>query len=337
MHTPPKILIIQTAFIGDVILATGLIEKLSQHFQDADIDILVRKGNESLLENNPHIKKVLIWDKKSGKLKNLFRILRQIRQNKYDFVINAHRFASSGILAGFSGSKNRIGFNKNPLSFLFTQKVEHKIGSTHEIERNHLLLSGILPAKDPDPGKPRLYPSGSDEDFIAKWKSQTPYITISPASVWFTKQFPAGKWVDFLNRLPAGIHVFMLGGKGDKELTDSIINNVTSNKNRIENLCGQLSFLQSGALMRAARMNYVNDSAPLHICSAVNAPVAAIFCSTVPEFGFTPLSDNSALIQVETKLACRPCGLHGKRECPEGHFNCAMQIDINRLLSFVSN
>lgn len=97
------------------------------------------------------------------------------------------------------------------------------------------------------------------------------------------------------------------------------------------NLCGQLSFLQSAALMEGALMNYVNDSAPMHMCSAVNAPVCAVYCSTVPGFGYGPLSDRSFVIQSQEALPCRPCGIHGHKACPEGHFRCATGIDVNRM------
>jgi ADP-heptose:LPS heptosyltransferase len=80
--------------------------------------------------------------------------------------------------------------------------------------------------------------------------------------------------------------------------------------------------------MKLATMNYVNDSAPLHLASAMNAPVTAFFCSTIPEFGFGPLSENNQIIQTEEKLNCRPCGLHGKKVCPEGHFKCGTEINI---------
>ena len=118
-----KFLIIQTAFIGDVILATAVAEKLHHRFPDAQIDFLLRKGNEALLANHPFIKTVFVWDKKQGKLKNLFSITKQVRANHYDHIINLHRFASSGIIAGFSGAKEIVGFDKNPLSFLFTKKI----------------------------------------------------------------------------------------------------------------------------------------------------------------------------------------------------------------------
>ena len=79
-------------------------------------------------------------------------------------------------------------------------------------------------------------------------------------------------------------------------------------------------------------MNYVNDSAPMHLCSAMNAPCSAVFCSTVPKFGFGPLSEKSFIIQTTEELECRPCGIHGFKECPIKTFECANSIDISLLL-----
>lgn len=85
--------------------------------------------------------------------------------------------------------------------------------------------------------------------------------------------------------------------------------------------------------MKSATMNYVNDSAPLHIASAMNAPVTAIFCSTVPAFGFGPLRENGRVVETSERLDCRPCGLHGHSACPKGHFRCAMGIDSRAAVS----
>ncbi len=98
------------------------------------------------------------------------------------------------------------------------------------------------------------------------------------------------------------------------------------------NLAGKLSFLQTAALMKDATMNYVNDSAPLHIASSVNAPVTAIFCSTVPSFGFGPLSEKSFIVEIQEIIPCRPCGLHGFKKCPEKHFKCAYNIKSEQLI-----
>jgi heptosyltransferase-2 len=83
-------------------------------------------------------------------------------------------------------------------------------------------------------------------------------------------------------------------------------------------------------------MNYVNDSAPMHFASSVNAPVTAVYCSTIPAFGFGPLSDISHIVEIQEPLACRPCGLHGRQTCPLGHFNCAKKIHTSQLLNKIA-
>lgn len=323
---PHTILIIQTAFIGDVVLATSLIENLHEEFPNAEIDFLVRKGNEGLLNNHPLLRRVLIWDKKKGKLKNLFNLLFSIRKEKYDKIINVQRYAATGILTAFSNAKERIGFDKNPLSRFFDVKVKHVFNDLHETERNHLLIKHIV--KD-SALRPKLYPSFADEQFINKYLGPS-FIAISPASVWFTKQYPPNKWAAFINKLPHDVKVYLLGGKADRSLCEAIIQMTESNSP--VNLCGELNFLQSAALMKHARMNYVNDSAPMHFASAVNAPVTAVYCSTIPGFGYGPLSDVRFIVERIEPLYCRPCGLHGHQACPEGHFKCALEINDEQLM-----
>ncbi|MEI9958115.1 MAG: glycosyltransferase family 9 protein [Ferruginibacter sp.] len=325
-----KLLVIQTAFIGDVVLATAVVEKLSAYFPNDQIDFLVRKGNESLLANNPHITNVLIWNKKEHKTKNLFAITEQIRKVKYDVVINLQRFFSTGFITAFSAGKTTIGFNKNPLSFLFTKKVPHIISNTfpyrHEVERNNDLIKDFT---DDILTKPKLYPSANDFASVEQY-TKNHFVTMTPSSVWFTKKYPFEKWIDLINNFPKQYTIYLLGGKENTAECENIQSKAI-NKNMVI-LSGKLSFLQSAALMKSAAMNYVNDSAPLHFASAMNAPVTAIFCSTVPAFGFTPLSDQSFTVETTETLSCRPCSLHGKRECPLKHFKCGFGITTNQLL-----
>lgn len=378
-----KFLIIQTAFIGDAILATGLAEKLHALFPEAETDILVRRGNESLFREHPYLHQVLVWDKKGQKWKNLYRLLRQIRKRKYDRVINVQRFFATGLLTAFSGAKETIGFDKNPLSFLFSHKVRHVISTPahplHEIERNNGLIKHFT---DDRVYRPGLYPAVADYEKVAPYKVKA-YICIAPASVWFTKQYPKEKWVDFINRLPEEVTVCLIGGKEDTDLCDYIVRqchdanpadhktnpanhdtntavhgtNTAGRKDsfqllenrelsdsgpladsgqytfgRVISLAGQLNLLQSAALMKDALMNYVNDSAPMHLASAVNAPVTAVYCSTLPAFGFGPLSDRSYIVEIERPLSCRPCGLHGLKACPLQHFKCAREIEADQLI-----
>jgi heptosyltransferase-2 len=323
-----KFLVIQTAFIGDVVLATGIIEKLHQHYPDAAIDFLVRKGNEGLLHGHPFLHEVLIWDKKQSKYSHLLQLLKKIKERRYDKVINVQRYTATGFLTAFSKAKETIGFNKNPLSFLFTKKIRHDFQEgTHEMIRNHALISSFT---DTAAAKPRLYPSLRDYEKVKQYQAK-PYLCMAPSSVWFTKQYPKEKWVSFLNQLPLKYNVYLLGAPGDKALCEEI--RKIALYPYVTNLAGQLNFLQSAALMQSAVMNYVNDSAPMHFASAVNAPVTAVYCSTVPAFGYGPLSDKSFIVEKQEALSCRPCGLHGYKACPKVHFKCAMDITDGQLIN----
>ncbi len=318
----PSFLIIQTAFIGDVILATALIEKLHYFFPDSSIDFLVRKGNEDLLLGSPHLRDVLIWTKKKEKIKNLVRIIKQVRSNRYHYCINIHRFTSSGLITVFSGAKVTVGFDKNPLAFAFSRAAKHEMREgIHEVDRNQKLIEFIT---DSTASKPKLYPSAAQFEAVQQYKNK-PFVCIAPTSVWFTKQLPKEKWIELIHQLrDRNLTLFLLGAPSDSSFCDALI--LESGYTNMVNLAGKISLLESAALMQAAVMNYVNDSAPMHLASAMNAPVTAVYCSTVPSFGFGPLSETSIILETQEKLSCRPCGLHGFRACPEGHFKCALMI-----------
>lgn len=315
-------------------LATALVEKLHKHFPDAGIDFLLRKGNEVLLKDHPYINKLLIWEKKAGKYRDLYRIWKEVRRAQYDHVINVQRFAATGMITAFSGARETIGFDKNPFSKFFTLSVKHVISTDanplHETKRNQMLIAHLT---DAQPAKPRLYPSDADMQKVAEFK-MTPYICIAPASVWFTKQYPKEKWISLIDKLDQSLRVFLIGAPSDSPLAEEIIA-ASAIKPRITNLCGKLSLLQSAALQKDALRNLVNDSGPMHFASAVNAPVTAIYCSTVPSFGYGPLSDDSAIVQTLVPLACKPCGLHGHAACPQGHFKCALTIEDAQILSTI--
>jgi len=331
-----KFLIIQTSFIGDVVLATAVAEKLHAFFPDASIDFLLRKGNESLFRGHPFINNVLIWDKQAGKKRNLLRMALRIRKERYSHVINLHRFGSTGFITFLSGAKEKIGFDKSPFSGWFSKKVPHTISEPytqpiHETDRNQLLIAHLT---DHTPALPKLYPA--PDDFMRiRGLQATPYVCIAPSSVWFTKQFPTQKWIELIDNLPPQYKIYLLGALQDDEMAKAIIKN-TRHRN-VTSLCGSISFLQSAALMQGAEMNYVNDSAPLHFATAVEAPVTAIYCSTVPAFGFGPLHKNGKIVEIQERLYCRPCGLHGHKACPEGHFRCAIDIKKEQLLWWTLN
>lgn len=320
-----NILIIQTAFIGDAILASSLVEKLTAFFPEANISMLVRKGNEGIYAGHPHLKEVLVWNKKENKIKNLFLLLKTIRKNKYDCVINCHRFASSGILTAFSGARHTAGYKQNPFSFLFNTTVRHALSEgRHEVERYQQLVADFT---DDLPAAPKLYPTAADKEYVRNFQKDT-YVCFAPASVWFTKQLPIEKWIELSAQIQKEKTIYLLGAATDVALCEKIL--LAHKHPNIISLAGKLSLLQSAALIQKASMNYVNDSAPLHLASATNAPVTAFFCSTIPAFGFGPYNINSEVREVQG-LSCKPCGVHGFKDCPKGHFKCGHEMNLQNL------
>ncbi len=324
-----RILIVQPAFIGDAILVSALAESLHADHPEAEMVLVVRQGNEQLFEGHPFLT-LWVWEKRHSKYRNLFRLLKRIRHHRFDVAITPHRFFSGGILVGWSGASSRRGFGKNPLSGFFTTRSEHVIGTNHataihEVDRNYVLVADLCTQSLP----PKLYPRKSDVQNIDAMVRTPSFITIAPASVWFTKQWPLEKWVELTALLP-DVDVYLLGGPNDHPLAERLKSQ--SPHQKLVNLCGKLTLLESAELMRRAAMNYVNDSAPLHLCSAVEAKVTAVFCSTIPGFGFGPYGSQGRVVEYSAPLACRPCGLHGHRECPKGHFKCAMGIQPSEVL-----
>jgi ADP-heptose:LPS heptosyltransferase len=331
MGKSSKVLVIQTAFLGDVVLATALVEALYNQNPSIEIHFLLRKGNESLLKGHPFLKQVWVYDK-AHKFSSMGRLVSAFRKEKFDAVFNLHRFLSSGLLAIASGSSFIAGFDKNPLSFLYSKKVEHvlpfpynkKDGYLHETERNQLVLSTWMEASL---RKPKLYPSPEDFE-ITKGMAQQPFVTMAPGSVWPTKRLPESKWVELVNTVPEAYSIYFIGAPNETELIDTIMNKL-GKRVGVSNWAGKLSLLQSAALMSLAERNFVNDSGPLHLASAMDAPVTAYFLSTIPEFGFGPLSTDSIVVEIEEELNCRPCGIHGFKECPQQHFRCGLNVRID--------
>jgi len=328
-------LVIQTASIGDVILVTPVLESIHASFPGAGIDLLLKKGNEELFTGHPYLRRIIPWDKSTRKYHRLMSLIHNIRQNRYGHVINVQRFASTGLITALSGANHTSGFTKNPFSLFFAHRTKHRISLNgdfiHEVDRNLALIEYL---NIPILRRPVLYPAPTEQAAVQQYAHMN-YLCIAPASLWYTKQFPVEKWIEFTDALPAGLTVYLIGSAQDLELCRQIIS--LTHHPRVINLAGKLTLLQTAVLMKEARMNFVNDSAPQHLASAVNAPVSAIFCSTVPSFGFGPLSENSSVIETRERLTCRPCGIHGHQTCPERHFKCAMTIQINQLLERISS
>jgi heptosyltransferase-2 len=324
-----RVLLIQTAFLGDVVLATAVANSLKAAHPQAEVHLLVRRGNEGLLLHHPALHRVWVWDKSRHKLRHLWQLSVQLRALAWDVVVNLHRFATSGWLTWRVPAREKRGFAKNPFSWAYTHRYPHHIGRPgapwqHETARNHALVADLCGT--PTPLRPSLHPAPDDYAAAAPYRLPG-RIVVAPASVWATKTWPPDKWAQLLQLLPPDAPVLLVGAPSDKDLCQQL----AAHHPRATVLAGSLSLLQTAAVLDGARHLFANDSAPLHLASCMNTPTTAVYCSTVPEFGFGPLADQSTVVQYDAPLPCRPCGLHGKRRCPQGHFTCAQGIAPGRV------
>jgi heptosyltransferase-2 len=120
-----------------------------------------------------------------------------------------------------------------------------------------------------------------------------------------------------------------IGGAQDQELGAGVVQRAGA---RGANAAGALTLRESAAVVERAAVLVTNDSAPLHLASAVGTPIVAIFGPTVPAFGFGPIRPGDRVVE-HPDLACRPCSQHGPRVCPLGHHRCMKEVTVDQVLS----
>jgi heptosyltransferase-2 len=336
---PERILIIQTAFLGDVILCTPLIKGVRKKYPESKIFFLVIPQTRELLQNNPYLDEIIVYDKK-GKEKSILRYLdlvKRIKAKNFDWAFIPHRSLRSTLLAYLAGIPQRVGFNKSAGSFLFTKKIKY-IQNQPETERNLSLLE--TKSSSENDFLPELFPSDDDfryvEDLFKSWniKEDDKVVGIAPGSVWETKKWIPdrfGQVADFLMER-FKVKVIFLGGKEDESLSLEISKDM---RNKSFIATGKTTSLQSAAMISRCKVILSNDTAPMHMAVGMKTPVVAIFGSTIPEFGFAPTGKNDVVIQKE--VYCRPCGIHGRRKCPEKHFRCMKEITVEEVLESVAH
>ncbi len=309
-------LVIQTAFLGDVVLTTGLLTHLASRF--GPVDILVTPGAIPLVETHPAVRQALTYDKK-GRDRGLggwWRLVRTLRERRYARAVLPHRSIRSAALAFAAGIPIRIGFAGSPGALLYTHRVDRP-EDAHEAER-------LLALGQPDPGATAaLQVALTDDDratayaWLAARGIGDGFIAMAPGSIWGTKRWPY--YPELIKRLPG--RVVVIGGPADRELAQTLVD---AAPDRVADATGAMSLRESAALIERAQLLITNDSAPLHLASALGTPTVAIFGPTVPAFGFGPRAPEAALI--ERELDCRPCSLHGPARCPLGHHRCMREI-----------
>ena len=287
------------------------------YYPDALIDFLTIPDSLSLLENNPAINQIIVFDKrdKDRGIAGFLRIARQIASYKYNLCLVPHRSLRSAFLAWRSGAAERIGFDRSAWSGAFSKIVPYQ-PDLHEIDRNLSLLTplGIQAKRVP----PVVYPTAHDRKYVTKVlndlqvKKSKRTVAVAPGSVWPTKRWPADYFTSLCRILDKQkISTLLIGSQADAELCRS----VSSGLNYSYCFAGKLSLRQTYYLLTQCQGILTNDSAPLHLGMAAGIYVFSIFGPTSPAFGFAPFGDKAVVIENQ-ELNCRPCAIHGGNKCP---------------------
>jgi heptosyltransferase-2 len=334
-----NILVIQTAFIGDVILTLPLIQVLKRNFQDAQIDLVATPRAAGLFANHPAIRRVIQYDKRGRDrgVKGFLHLEREISAGQYELAIIPHRSLRSALLAWKSGIKRRIGFNNSAGRWLFTDVVPYQT-KRHEIERNLSLLEA-LSVVGSNRELPSLYPSQAEKNAIdvllgdSGFNRSQQLVSLAPGTIWNTKRWLKERFAQVARQLASEGHsVVLIGSDEDRILCEEIRH--LAGEMHVLNTAGNLTLLESTELIRRSAVIITNDSAPMHMGVAVRTPVVAIFGATVPSFGFSPYGEHDEVVQT-LGLTCRPCSIHGGNACPIKTFDCMKNIDAERVLASV--
>lgn len=332
--TPRRILILQTAFVGDVILTLSLLQTAKKLFPNAALDFLAIPAARNLLETHPDIDQLIIYDKRKRDkgIIPFFRLIRRLRENRYDLALVPHRSIRSAALVWAAGIPLRIGFDRSAGRFLFNRIIPYR-RSIHEINRNLHLLDPFGVDAD-EKVRPKLFFSDEDEKAVFDWMKRQQLhraenlVALAPGSVWATKRWLPEYFARLANMLKkAGFQIVLIGGEADAEVAGEIERSILP---PVFNAVGQFTLRQSAFLIRQSRLLVTNDSAPQHLAAAVGTPVATIFGPTVPAFGFYPYGERDRVVEIG-ELPCRPCSIHGGPKCPIGTFECMKKLTPERV------
>jgi lipopolysaccharide heptosyltransferase II len=314
VHT---ILFITLSNLGDIILTTPVLEKLHDEFPRACIDVITGPSGKDIFSAHPAVREITVHKKRQAVKERLKRVI-SLRRKRYDLVVDL----KNSLIPYIIGARFHSGFLRTT-------------GTVHKRDE-HLLKLRCL---NMVPFSLRVFPgetSGArffipvtdhDKNYVSSitLPPKGKKVVISPGAKSHLKRWDAKKYAILADRLVSelGCEVFMTGNSDDREVIRRIISCMAESA---ADLCCKTSIGALAELMSRADLVITNDSAPLHVASAVNTPTVAIFGPS-DERKYGPLADGSVVIKPE--VSCRPCG---KALCaldPEG--GCISQVEVEEV------
>jgi heptosyltransferase-2 len=331
-----KILVIQTAFLGDAVLTLPMIGKLKEMNINASIDVLCIPASKEIFLHSPYINEIIIIDKK-GEHKSFFSFLkftRMIRANGYDRIYSPHRSFRSSLLVLQSGVNETYGFSNSSLFHVYKHLIEY-ISSHHEVQRNLDLIGYDYSEKGWKVLPEIMIPESSDraiKDYLKNNNINSNFAAIAPGSIWNTKKYPLEYYEQVIQYLiEQDFKVIIIGGREEENIGKQL---ETKFNGSLISSAGNLTITESIALLKYSKILISNDSAPTHLGICADIPVLTLYCSTVPDFGFYPYNNKSRWLSY-TELECKPCGIHGYYACPLKHFQCGYKLKSELVISAI--
>lgn len=325
-----RILIVQTAFLGDVVLTLPLVAAVRQLAPQARLEVLTIPANASVLQGQPGVDAVLTYDKRGGQrgMRGLLQMSRAIRSRAYDVVVSPHRSLRSALLVAASGSGRRLGFRQWWTRWAYTATAPRP-AQGHEVVRNHELVK-LLDAEAPVPGRFRLQLEAGRHQQAAQALAQAGVgkgdvvVGLVPGSQWGTKRWPADHFAALIEQITAwpGTHAVIFGGPQDRDIADAV---VAACRAPVIDLVGKTSLRELPAYMAQCDAVVSNDTGPMHIAAALGKPVVTLYGPTTPALGFSPYGVAWEEASVAS-LSCRPCHAHGPKRCPLSHWRCMREL-----------
>jgi lipopolysaccharide heptosyltransferase II len=334
-----RILVVQSGFLGDVVLTTPLLGALRRRFRDAELTMLVTPAAAPLVARHPALDRVVADDKRGrGRgAAGLLALARRLRAGGFTLAIAAHKSLRTGLALAGAGIPRRIGFAGAPGALFYTERVARP-AALHDRDR---LLELLRPLDAVPDGAEARRPSialdaatwGRAKELLAPLAAAgRPLAGICPGSAWRTKRWPARQYGALVRRLEAdGFRCVLLGAPEERAITAAVR---AAAGGRGLDLAGATDVGVMAAVLGRMAVVVTNDSAPMHVATAVGVPQVAVFCATVPAQGYGPLGARALV--VERDLACRPCGRHGGSRCPRGTDDCMELIEVAEVYAAVA-
>ncbi|HOX47502.1 MAG TPA: lipopolysaccharide heptosyltransferase II [Myxococcota bacterium] len=329
-----RAVVVQTAFVGDVVFASPVVAALKAARPGSHLAMLVRPDKAEVAACIPGVDEVLTWDKhgSDGGTLGIVRVARRLRQAGFDLLISPHRSLRSALLARFSGIPVRVGHRGGLRSACYTHGRRPDPGEPNPLLQDLALLEavGIQPAGT----RLRLRTPGGQSQYLQDFyrrhnlPEDARLAALCIGSVWPTKRWPPVYFASLAESLRArGWHPILFGSQDELPLARRI------EENAREGLlsCVGNTLAESAALLERARLAVGGDTGLMHMARALGTACVLIYGPT--DARMHSFGDETRVLVARVK--CRPCSRHGHLECPEGHHDCMRLVSPEQVMDEV--